>query len=440
MSWYTSPFSPLAREHLPSTAARAACCPHRGRGRFLRVRGTGSLGGMARNEQEKASTVGGWLPEAGPVVCCITGDAALQDECARAAAVAGVVFEGVHGVGDDPGLWTRADLVLLGADIGELPPQWRSSTVLVGSPAQRHLLWERAAALGIEHVAELPDAAGWLVEFIGRRRAERPSGLVVGVVGGRGGAGASTLAVLLAGAAAHDGARAVLVDGDRLAGGLEASVSEQPLEGLRWPDLASASGAINPEQLAASLPRAGGAAILSWPAGPGRATRVPGAAVSGVIEAARAAFDLVVVDVGRGREGLEDFGWASDRILVVVPGTLGGALSAAQLVHELPPVPLGAVVRGRTAEGIDAEHLAGLIGCPFVAHVPDLRRAAPAAEAGRLMGLARSRVIRRLAAAVLDALPDQASTGPATVAAPADDGAALALGTTLASRGRRAGR
>jgi secretion/DNA translocation related CpaE-like protein len=396
--------------------------------------GLGSLDGMARNEQEQSDGTGRWIPEAGPVVCCVTGDATLRDECARAAAVAGVVFEGVPAVGGDAGLWTRADLVLLGADVGEVPPQRRGSTVLVGGAGQRRLLWDRAAALGIDHVAELPEAAGWLVEFLGRRGAEGPSGVVVGVVGGCGGAGASTTAVLLAGAAAHHGSRVLLVDGDRLAGGLEAVLGEEPLEGLRWPDLASASGAINPDQLAASLPRAGGAAVLSWPAGPRRAVRVPASAVSAVVEAARSAFDLVVVDVGRGREGLEDFGWASDRILVVVPGTLGGALSAAQLVHELPPVPQGIVVRGRTAEGVDAEQLAGLVGCPLVTRIPHLRRAAGAAEGGRLMELARSRSLRRLAAAVLEALPEQVPP------APADDAAALAVGGRLAGRGRRVAR
>jgi secretion/DNA translocation related CpaE-like protein len=389
---------------------------------------------MARNEQEQSAGAGGWLPEAGPIVCCITGDAALRDECARAAAVAGAVFEGVPSVGEDPQLWTRADLVLLGADVSEVPPQRRGATILVGAASQRHLLWDRAAALGIDHVADLPDAAGWLVEYMGRRGSEGPSGVVVGVVGGCGGAGASTTAVLLAGAAAHGGARVLLVDGDRLAGGLEAVLGEQPLEGLRWPDLASAHGAINPEQLAASLPRAGGAGVLSWPAGPRHAVRVPGAAISGVMEAARTAFDLVVVDIGRGREGLEDFGWASDRILVVVPGTLGGALSAAQLVHELPPVPLGLVLRGGTSEGVDAEQLAGLIGCPLVARIPHLRRVAAAAETGRLMELARSGPLRRLAAVVCEALPERVP------AAPAGDGRALALGARLAGRGRRVAR
>lgn len=389
---------------------------------------------MTRNGLNSAAEERGWLPEAGPVVCCVSADDVLREECARVAAVAGVEFEGVRSAEDAPGLWYRADLVLLGPDVAELPPQRRSSSVLVGRPAQRRELWQRAASLGIDHVAELPDAADWLVEFLSRRSAEGPAGSVLGILGGCGGAGASTTASLVSGAVALAGTETLLVDGDRLAGGLEASVAAEPGEGLRWPDLASASGAINPRQLADSLPRVGDVGLLSWPAAPGRAVQVPPSAIAEVLEAARTAFDLVVVDIGRGREGLEDFAWTSDRLLVVVPGTLSGALSAAQLLHELPPVAVGAVVRGRTAEGIDAEQLAELVGCPLVGQIPHLRRAAPAADAGRLMELARLRPVRSLARAVLDGLPD------GRVAVQVDDDAALALGARLVQRGRRAAR
>lgn len=395
---------------------------------------------MAGNGQDRLGQHGygpdgrGWLPEEGAMVCCLTADGALLEECARVAAVAGVAFEGASAAADAPSAWREADVVLIGPDVPDLPPQRRAISVLVGRTEHRPLLWERAAALGVDHVAELPDAAGWLVEFLARRGPDEPSGGIVGIVGGCGGAGASTTATLLAAAAAFYGAATLLVDGDRLGGGLEARVRDRPGEGLSWSDLASASGAINPRQLAASLPRVGGTAVLSWPAGPGRATPIPPSAIGGALDAARSAFDLVVVDVGRGREGLEDFGWASDQILVVLPGTIGAALSAAQLLHELPPVPLGAVVRGRTAEGIDAEKLGDLLACPLVARVPHLRRAAAAAGAGRLMDLARHRSVRTLARTVLDAFAD-----PARRAEPLlDDGAALAVGARLASRGRRA--
>ncbi|ASN52922.1 septum site-determining protein Ssd [Sinomonas sp. R1AF57] len=383
---------------------------------------------MDRQEQGRPEA-GGWVPGTAAAVCCITADEGLREDCARAAAVAGAAFEAASSAGEAAALWSRADLVLVGADVVELPPQRRDAAVLVGRGSDRGLLWQRAADLGVDHVAELPEAAEWLVEFLGRRGSDRSSGSVVGVVGGCGGAGASTAAALIAGAAALDGASVLLVDGDRLAGGLEASVSERGAEGLHWPDLISASGTINPEQLRSALPRVRGVGLLSWPASSQRAARIGAAAVSGAIEAARSAFDLVVADVGRGREGLEDFAWACDRLLVVVPGRLGGALSAAQLLHELPPVPVGALVRGRPAEGIDAEQLAEAVDCPLVGTVPHVRGIPVAAEAGRLLEFSRLRAFRRLAGTVLDGAH-----------LPMDDGEALAVGARLASRGRRAGR
>jgi secretion/DNA translocation related CpaE-like protein len=376
-------------------------------------------------QEDGRGTGGGWLPETETIVCCISSDAALTQECARVAAVAGVGFEAAESADAAASLWSRADLVLLGADVSDVPPRRHDATVLVGRAADRHILWQRAADLGIDHVAELPDAAGWLVEFLGRGRSEAASGTIVGIVGGCGGAGASTAASLIAGAVALEGSSVVLVDGDRLAGGLEACLSERGVEGLHWPDLVSASGAINPDQLRAALPRVRGVAVLSWPARPQRAVRIAASAVSGALEAARAAFDLVVVDIGRGREGLEDFAWACDRLLVVVPGRLAGALSATQLLHELPPVPTGVIVRGRPAEGMDAEQLAEVLDCPLAGTIPQVRGVPQAAEAGRLLDVAPARPVRRLARTLLDGL-----------SAEADEGEALAVGRRLASRTR----
>ena len=366
-----------------------------------------------------------WTPDDEAVVCCITTDVALREDCARVAAAAGLGFEAVTTAEEAGPLWAVAALVLLGADVPDVPPQRRHDVILVGRGEDRALLWSRAASLGAEHVAELPEAAGWLVELLGRRQGGAVQGSILGVIGGCGGAGASTTAALLAGASALGGRSTLLIDGDRLAGGLELSVSPRMPEGLHWPDVVAASGPINPDQLEASLPRVGPLAVLSWPAGAELAARVPAAGIAGTLDAARAAFDLVVVDVGRGREAIEDFAWASDRLLVVVPARLGGVLSSSQLVHELPPVPVGALVRGRATDGVDAEQLADAVGCPFVGRVPTLRRAAAAAESGRLLELARRRDVRRLAETI-------ASTEPMA----GDD--TLCIGRGLAARRTRA--
>ncbi|WP_138444478.1 septum site-determining protein Ssd [Sinomonas susongensis] len=345
----------------------------------------------------------GWRPH-GEAVLCVTGDPVLLDECARVAAVAGVALrtaptlgEAMKGVDDDVPL-------LLGADVRDVPPRNRPDMILVGRGNDSGLLWHRAAELGVEHVAELPEAAGWLVEFLGRRLSQGRDGLVVSLVGGCGGAGASTTAVLLAMAANARGESVLLVDGDRLGGGLELCLSNEHTSGLAWPDLAAASGRIHPPQLEAALPRVLGVPYVSWPASAGYAKPVAPEAIAGVLEAGRSAFELVVIDLGRSREGIDDFGWASDRFLLVVPGRIRAAVAATQLLHEIPPVPTGLVVRGRLGEGVDAERLAGAVGCPLAAHLPELRAANAATEEGRLPELSRRRDVRRAAGLILEGL------------------------------------
>jgi Flp pilus assembly CpaE family ATPase len=72
--------------------------------------------------------------------------------------------------------------------------------VLVGSDLDDADVWQRAVQVGAEHVVFLPDAEVWLVERLSDA-AHRSTGAeapVVAVVGGRGGAGATTLACSLA--------------------------------------------------------------------------------------------------------------------------------------------------------------------------------------------------------------------------------------------------
>jgi secretion/DNA translocation related CpaE-like protein len=356
---------------------------------------------MVMAENVRGPSGGGWFPEDGAVFC-ITSDAGLLEECAQVAAAAGVPFESAPSFRDAGREWDSGGLLLLGADIDDVPPRRRSDVVLVGRSVGRDLLWQRAGVLAVEHVAELPDAAVWLVDFLGRRRRDAGEGLILGILGGCGGAGATTTAALLAGAFADRGLSTALVDGDRLGCGLELGIAEESLMGLKWPDLASASGSIDPTELESSLPRVRGVSVLSWPASTGSVPSIGSSVIERTLNAARQAFDLVVVDIGRGREALEDFAWASDRLLLVVPARLGSTLAAARLVADLPSVPIAVLVRGRLAEGVDAEHVADAVGCPLGARLPEVRGAVAAAEAGRLFQLASRRAVRSMARNVLD--------------------------------------
>ena len=343
-----------------------------------------------------------WLPVEAAETLLVTGAEVLRGEVERVVAASGGRLRTVAGIREAAPFWDAATEVLLGSDIRELPPRGRSPAVLVGLGGDGDSLWQLAAAVGAERVAVLPGAASWLAEYLSRCRTPERGGLVLGVVGGCGGAGASTAAVWLAAAAARQGVRVLLVDADPWGGGLELALAAEESPGLRWPDLADASGTIDPRQLADSLPRAGGFPFLSWPGNKMRHDGVDHAVVAGVLDAARRGFELVILDIGRGREPLETFAWDCDRMIVVAPALLRAAVATARLLHDLPAVDTVLVVRGSPGAPLDPELIAESVGLPLVGIMPDIRRAAAVTELGRLLDTGRQRRVRRFARTVLD--------------------------------------
>ena len=341
------------------------------------------------------------MPDGPAETLLVTGSEVLRGEVERAVAASGGQLRTVRSIREGAVFWDSAAVVLFGSDIADLPPRGRSPAVLVGLNADGDGLWQLAAAIGAERVAVLPDAASWLAEYLTRARTPEPGGTVLGIVGGCGGAGASTAAVWLAHAAAREGRNVLLVDGDPWGGGLELALAAEEAPGLRWPDLAGASGTIDPAQLAESLPRAGGFPFLSWPGNRARHDGVDQAALAGVLDAARRGYELVLVDIGRGPETLRTFAWDCDRIIVVVPALLRAAVATARLLTDLPGVETGLVVRGRPGAALDAGLIAESVGLPLAGIMPDVRRTAAVTELGRLLDIPRQRNVRRFAAAAL---------------------------------------
>lgn len=378
----------------------------------------GSAGGSARSSGEVAAggagtgtgpgndPTGAWLPAGADEVLLVTSSALLRSEVERIVAAAGAHLRVVADAAESGRHWEGAGAVLVGSDIRELPPRRRAPAVLVGLDGEGDSLWHLAAALGAERVAVLPDAAAWLADHLSRSRSPAPGGLVLGVTGGCGGAGATTAAVWIAQAAAGLGVRVLLVDGDPWGGGVELALAAEEHPGLRWPDLSDARGSIDPVQLSDSLPVAGGFSFLSWPASRDQPVPVAASTTVGVLDAARRGYELVVVDIGRRTEPLQAFTWDCDRILVVVPAQLKAAVAAARLLQEFPPVEAALLVRGKPGSALDGPLLADAIGLPVQGRVPELRGVAAAVEAGRLLDLGKRRSIRHFAASVLDALGD----------------------------------
>lgn len=354
---------------------------------------------------------GAWLPDEAAEVLLVTAYDFLRGEVERIVAAAGGRLRVVADVAEAAKYWDAAAAVLVGSDVRELPPRRRAPAVLVGLNGEGDSLWHLAAALGAERVAVLPDAAEWLAEYLSRSRAPEAGGLVLGVTGGCGGAGATTAAIWIAQAAAGLGIRVLLVDGDPWGGGLELALAAEETPGLRWPDLSEASGSIDPEQLSDALPVAGGFSFLSWPGSRERPAPVDAATTGGVLDAARRGYELVVVDIGRGTEPLHTYAWDCDRILVLVPAQLKAAVASARLLQELPPVEAALLVRGKAGAALDSALIADAVGLPVHGRVPELRGVGAAAENGRLLELGRRRSVRHFAASVLDLLDGEIPMG-----------------------------
>ena len=345
---------------------------------------------------------GPWLPGESAEILLVTGVDVLRSEVERIVAAAGGQLRTVQDVADAAPFWDAAAAVLVGSDIRDVPPRRRAPAVLVGLNGDGDGLWHLAAAVGAERVAVLPDAAAWLAEYLSRSRAPEAGGLVLGLTGGCGGAGATTAAIWIAQAAAGNGARVLLIDGDPGGGGLELALAAEDTPGLRWPDLAGVRGSIDAAQLDDALPVAGGFHFLSWPGTRDRAAFVDPATVAAVLDAARRGCELVVLDIGRDREALRSFAGECDRILVVAPARLRAAVATAWLLQELPPVETALVVRGGPGAALEAPLIADSVGLALEGIMPDIKGLAAATELGRLLEAGRQRAVRRFAAGVLD--------------------------------------
>ena len=214
-------------------------------------------------------------------------------------------------------LWEGAEFVLVGSDLAgkcieNLVPRrphllvvhTKSETGQVVAPESisERDVWRHAVALGAENVLELPTASFWLTEVLTEVAIPAPtegilSSNVISVFAGSGGVGASTFAVNLATHAVTRGMSAVVIDLDQFGGGIDLVFGAEEIPGTRWSDIDPGSGRISADTLAAALPRANGVAFLSQSRSCLGGVSVE--IVAAVIDAARRAFDLVVLDLPR---------------------------------------------------------------------------------------------------------------------------------------------
>jgi len=298
----------------------------------------------------------------------VTADPDLLDDLLALAAVAGVDVEVAPDLAAAGQRWTGARAVLLGADACSpavtralpLPPG--AGVAVVGSAGQPPD-GALAAALGVP-VWCLPQDRAQVAALLAP--VEPAAAVVLGVVGGRGGAGASTLACALAVTAALQGRPVALVDADPLGGGIDFLLGGEQQPGLRWRDLAGLHGPVVADQLAAALPQVNGVTVLSHDRG--APVVVPASAMDAALGALAGGHELVVVDLARADDPCRAAALAHlHRALVIVPCEVRAVVAAGQVTTRIgPQVPdLQLVVRGPCRSGMRGGVVATTLGLPI---------------------------------------------------------------------------
>ena len=318
-----------------------------------------------------------------------TADAALAEELTRLSAAAGAKVEVASTGPEVLGAWSTAPVVLVGADLVSAlvelaPPRRPGVQVVAWSPAPTGAFRD-ALLVGAERVVELPVGAELVAELLtDLEEAGRVEGVLVGVVGGSGGAGATTLACGLGQVASARGPTLV-VDLDPLGPGCDRVLALDDAPGVRWDSLGTASGRLSGRSLREAVPRRDDLGVLGWASAP---SALGAGAVREALSAARRGHDTVVVDLPRSGGDLvvETVARCALVVLVVVP-TVTGVAAAARWVAAVPDHGrVRLLVRGR---GADPRRVADLVGAPVVATMADQRGLAEALDLG--LGPVRSR-------------------------------------------------
>jgi secretion/DNA translocation related CpaE-like protein len=341
-----------------------------------------------------------------PGVLALISDQGLRDDVDRVAAAAGIRV--VHAA--EPSsrkVWTAASAVLLDLDsarrCAELTLPRREHVILVqhAEPLDEH--WRTAISVGATHLMALPRQDGDLIASLSEASeassVDDRRGVTAAVIGGRGGAGASTFAAALAMCADE----AVVVDADPWGGGVDLLLGAEHATGVRWPDLTLGAGRVSWDALRDALPRHGGVSVLSA----GRAgTEIAAAALSAVAEAGARGGATVVCDVPRrstpAAEAALD---TADLVVLVTTADVRACASAAAMAPWLTGMNpnVGVVVRGPAPGGLRAVEVAAGVGLPLLAAMRPQPGLAAALEQGGLR-VGRRSPLAVTAGRVLDVL------------------------------------
>ncbi|WP_072690159.1 septum site-determining protein Ssd [Rhodococcus marinonascens] len=307
-------------------------------------------------------------------VLVLVEDPALLHSIRRVAAAADRGLNEAD-VTDARQVWGTAPIVILdsptAAACRNLFPRRRRVVLLCdGTPAIDE--WRIATAVGAEHVLGVPDDEAALVAVLGEQPERlEGDGTVLAIVGGCGGAGASTLAAAIALTAATRSQSTLLLDADAWGSGLDVLLGIEDVPGLRWSGLSIEGGRISSDALSDALPPLGERLRVLACGGRSHGGAGPtAAAVRAVIDAGRHAGDLVVCDASRfPNQVTETVLEVADLVLLVVPATVRACIAAGKVskwIAERNPNQ-GLVVRGPAPGGLRGPDVAEVLDLPLIA-------------------------------------------------------------------------
>ncbi|GAA3730833.1 septum site-determining protein Ssd [Salinactinospora qingdaonensis] len=323
----------------------------------------------------------------------VTDDPELLDDLLRLAAAADVEVTVAHTAAHAAREWRRVPLVVVGTDlvapVATLEPERHPNVVVVArAPAvemapptladadNSDRAWRAVLGVGARELLSLPHEESRLVDLLAETTAAGEARApLIAVVGGRGGAGASLLAVALALAGVRAKLRTVLVDADPLGGGLDLLIGDEHVTGARWHEFSQRRGRINWESLRETLPTTRGVTLLTWPREASAASpSVPPEAMRAVLASAVVGTDMVITDLPRAIDpAAEEVLRRTGTVLLVVPAEVHAVIAASRIVPALRErvADLRAVVRGGCPEGVSAEAVTLTLGVPLAGELVD---------------------------------------------------------------------
>lgn len=332
----------------------------------------------------------------------ITDDVKLRETAVRWCATAGVT----PNVTADPvaasAQWRHAPFIVVGQDclaaMAQHHPSRRPDVHIICHNPEA--CWQLAVALGAERVVTTDNDE--LSETLAAAAEGSAEACVVAVLGGVGGAGASTFAAAVTLEAARRKMSALIIDLDHTGGGVDTLLGCEHHSGVRWPDMAETHGRLSGNSLQRVLVQHNGLSLLTTSRE--NVTPVPVAAAESVLRAALRAYDVVVADVPHALgPAAQAFLAGATATVLVVPEDIRSVGATRALLTQIDAEPSNPVLLSRARKsGIGSAETARLLGFPLLGRLGNDRRISAAVDHGE--GPGRARKLRRASIRALDRL------------------------------------